>query len=72
MEGEDNECSGCGSVQKDRQEYRTKNKDDTIPVTLTKCPHCGSAKCCMCDMGDDVECNGCKAGGEDDRFSSCA
>lgn len=60
MRRSDDECSGCGSSLKDREGYRERNKDDAIPLDLKHCPHCGSHKCCMCDMGDDVTCIGCE------------
>ncbi len=47
-------CEGCGATASDRQN----NKPDS-PQELSECPHCGSQKCCMCDMGDDVECGNC-------------
>lgn len=56
------ECAGCGSSQKDREDYRGRYNDPAIPVDLKKCPHCGAQKCCMCDMGDDVECMSCDNG----------
>lgn len=57
---DDDECPGCGSSHSDRQE-RAKRGDvgDEIPTGLTQCPFCDSWKCCMCDMGDDVECGNC-------------
>ena len=51
---EDGECPGCGSTSQDRKANRP---DD--PQGLKACPHCGTLKCCMCDMGDDVECISC-------------
>lgn len=65
MEDDDN-CPACGSSLGDRENYRKQNKDDAIPLGLKNCPHCGSAKCCMCDMGDDVSCLSCEGGGDDD------
>ena len=32
----------------------------------TKCLYCGSEKCSMCDLGDDVECVNCPEGDLDD------
>lgn len=58
-------CPGCGSSLKDREDYRQRNKDESIPTSLKDCPHCGSKKCCMCDGGDDVECLSCRADEED-------
>lgn len=55
----DEQCPGCGSDLADRERYRQQNGDESIPLDLTTCPHCGSKKCCMCDMGDDVECVSC-------------
>jgi len=52
MSNED-DCPGCGATVADRQ-----TKPDDNPV-LRACPHCQSLKCCMCDMGDDVECISC-------------
>lgn len=51
------ECKGCGSTAKCRKE----NKPEE-PQGLEECPHCGNTKCCMCDMGDDVECPSCDIG----------
>lgn len=51
------ECPACGSSLTDREAYKARNEpDDKLSVVLTRCPHCGNEKCCMCDMGDDVEC----------------
>ena len=52
----DDECDGCGSTAG----YRATNKK-TEPQGLSTCPHCGSDKCCMCDMGDEVECGQCQS-----------
>lgn len=51
----DAECESCGATAGDRQH----NKPDE-PQGLSLCPHCGSTKCCMCDMGDDVGCGNCE------------
>lgn len=48
------ECVGCVATANDRK--RNKPND---PQGLETCPHCGADKCCMCDMGDDVECASC-------------
>ncbi len=58
---DDESCPGCGSSLVDRQGYAKRNAapGDDIPMGLLDCPHCGSKKCCMCDMGDDVECISC-------------
>ena len=50
----DDECPSCGASAGDRK----RNKPDE-PQGLSECPHCGGEKCCMCDMGDDVECGSC-------------
>lgn len=50
-------CEGCGSTPEDRK----RNKPDA-PQNVTTCHYCGSDKCCMCDMGDDVECGNCDTG----------
>ena len=52
----DDECPGCGATYGDRQRNRP---DD--PQGLSECGYCGTEKCCMCDMGDDVECISCEA-----------
>lgn len=52
----DDDCPGCGSTALDRKQ----NKPDS-PQGLETCPHCEAEKCCMCDMGDDVECPSCSA-----------
>ena len=54
----DNECPGCGSTPSDREVYASKNSEPTN-TALKSCRHCGTDKCCMCDMGDDVECVSC-------------
>ncbi len=54
----DAECGGCGATYAERK----KNKPDSTHLGLSKCPHCGADKCCMCDMGDDVECGNCDTG----------
>lgn len=56
------ECPGCGSTLADREAKQARSPGDEIPVTLSKCPHCEASKCCMCDMGDDVECLSCTDG----------
>lgn len=48
------ECPSCGSSALDR----SRSKPDS-PQGLNDCPYCASLKCCMCDMGDDVECLSC-------------
>lgn len=50
----DAECKGCGATAQDRA-----RSQPTAPQGLSECPHCGGEKCCMCDMGDDVECGNC-------------
>lgn len=57
-------CTACGSTPEDREKYRKGSADESIPAHLLSCPHCGSTKCCMCDMGDDVRCMNCE--GQDD------
>lgn len=49
-------CPGCGATAKDR----ARNKPGE-PQGLETCPHCDTEKCCMCDMGDDVECISCNS-----------
>lgn len=39
------ECNACGA--------------DDYEGELRECPRCGSTKCSICDMGDDVECAAC-------------
>lgn len=41
------ECNACGA--------------DDYEGELRECPHCGSTKCDICDMGDDVECARCES-----------
>lgn len=53
------ECSGCGATSEDRRRNRPGD-----PQGLSECPHCGGSKCCMCDMGDEVECSGCGDSGD--------
>lgn len=63
MDDDDN-CPACGSSLANRESYAKRNADpgdDPISTGFTDCPHCGSKKCCMCDMGDDVECLSCDA-----------
>ncbi len=50
----DDECPSCGATPADR-----KANKPNAPQGLSECPHCGSLKCSMCDMGDDVECVSC-------------
>lgn len=57
----DDECPSCGATAKDRRD----NKPDS-PQGLETCPHCSAEKCCMCDMGDDVECPSCDLGEHDE------
>ena len=40
---------------------RARNKAGA-PHGLSDCPHCGATKCCICDLGDDVECGNCDPG----------
>lgn len=51
----DDECPSCGASAADRAH----NKPER-PQGLDTCPYCKSEKCCMCDMGDDVECPSCE------------
>ncbi len=39
------QCSGCGNDQ---------------PEYITQCKYCGTDKCNLCDVGDDVECGNCE------------
>lgn len=55
----DDECPGCGATSADR-----KHNKPNEPQGLSECPHCGTEKCTMCDMGDDVECGNCDLGDE--------
>lgn len=48
------ECQGCGATANER-----KRNQPTQPQGLANCPHCGADKCCLCDMGDDVNCGNC-------------
>lgn len=48
------DCPGCGATPRDR--CANKPEDDQ---GLRECPHCNTLKCCMCDMGDNVECGNC-------------
>lgn len=50
----DDECNGCGATAAERRA----NKPDE-PQGLSECPHCGTDKCTMCDIGDDVACGNC-------------
>ena len=59
MTDDDDECPGCGSSFLDRERRAAQYPDDKLPTGLSTCPHCGSQKCSMCDMGDDVECISC-------------
>jgi hypothetical protein len=47
-------CPGCGATARDRARNMPAR-----PQGLETCPHCDTEKCCMCDMGDDVECISC-------------
>lgn len=62
------ECPGCGSSYIDRRDYAARGAvpgEGTISTELIDCPHCYAKKCCMCDMGDDVECQLC--GGDEEE-----
>ena len=48
------ECPSCGATARDRKQNKP-----CEPQGLDTCPHCSAEKCCMCDMGDDVECISC-------------
>ena len=54
---DEEECPGCGSMFDDLQAYAHRNMG--ADVELIECPHCGSMKCCLCDMGGDAECPSC-------------
>ena len=56
----DDTCPGCGSSLKDREQKAKRYPNDNVPTGFTTCEFCGSSKCCMCDMGDDVECPSCE------------
>lgn len=62
----DEECQGCGSSFEDRQKRRDENPEDDIPTGLSECIYCGTDKCCMCDMGDDVNCGSCPNDDDED------
>jgi hypothetical protein len=49
-----NTCPSCGATEGDRRSNKPQ-----APQGLDECPYCGAEKCCMCDMGDDVECLSC-------------
>jgi hypothetical protein len=44
----------CGAAARDRAQNKPRSQQG-----LETCPYCNSEKCCMCDMGDDVECAAC-------------
>lgn len=48
----DEACGGCGATPEDRA-----NPGNYLGLLI--CQFCDSDKCCMCDMGDDVECGNC-------------
>jgi len=48
------ECPSCGATAADRRDNKSGG-----PQGLWECQRCGEEKCCMCDMGDDVECPSC-------------
>ena len=52
-------CHSCGATSLDRK--TNKPNDDQ---GITNCQFCNADKCCMCDMGDDVQCLSCE-GNED-------
>ncbi len=49
------DCKGWGASLAER------NNHGSDPSGLSECPQCGADKCCVCDMGDDVECVSCDA-----------
>lgn len=55
----DDNCPGCGSSPRDRARLRADNGEANSDDAFKNCPRCGSEKCCVCDMGDDVECVSC-------------
>ena len=55
----DDECPGCGSTHADRKRERP---TETY-LGLSECTYCGTEKCYLCDMGDDVECPSCDEAG---------
>lgn len=52
-------CPGCGSSLQERLSKATRYPSERISTAIRECPHCGAGKCCMCDMGNDVECPSC-------------
>lgn len=51
---QDLDCPSCGATPGDRR--------SNMPggyLGLHTCNRCTAGKCCMCDMGDDVECLSC-------------
>jgi len=56
----EDKCPGCGATAVAR-----KNNKPDHPQGLEECPYCGNLKCCMCDMGDDVECPSCDLDSDD-------
>lgn len=59
----DLECPACGSSPADRNRsvemLRRQFPKQTYTADLKDCPHCGHAKCLICDMGDSVPCSNC-------------
>lgn len=53
----DGVCGGCGSTLADREKFAA--GADDVPLSIGACPYCNTDKCCMCDMGDDVNCGNC-------------
>lgn len=50
----DEVCAGCGATAADRSSIMP-----NAPQGLSACPVCEAEKCCICDMGDDVDCANC-------------
>lgn len=51
----DSDCPSCGSTPQERR-----LRDDY--QGLRACHYCDAPKCCLCDMGDDVNCGACPDG----------
>ncbi|EXI92113.1 MAG: hypothetical protein AW12_00856 [Candidatus Accumulibacter sp. BA-94] len=51
----------CDSIDRQTQSQCNACGSNDYKGELRECPHCGSTKCDICDMGDDLECAACES-----------
>lgn len=55
----DRACRGCDATLAERERHQKEAGGSPDDLGFRYCRGCGGEKCCVCDMGDDVECGNC-------------